>query len=190
MRLRDVPLALLMLAAAGCGAVSAPKYPAAWAPIQATGPGCDALAGSYANAGAAGGEQGPRSMHLWTRLFGESPAIDRVELSAHGGALWATAWNGQTHVKAEPLTAARRSRTEPWQVACREGRLTLSASTGSGETKVPAAAGGSFGMELAKAGDGALVVRQFERSGGVILFVIPTVFYLDEWYRFPPAPAP
>jgi hypothetical protein len=181
---------LIVVAAvsAGCFGVSAAKYPAAWAPIQAAGGGCDALVGTYANAG--GGEKGSPSRHLWPRLFGESPAIDRVELAQRGDALWATALNRNTVVTSEPLAAARRTRTERWQVACRDGRLTLSAPAGGVETKIAATAGGSFGFELAKSTDGALVMRQFERSGGVILFVIPTVFYLDEWYRFPPIPAP
>lgn len=180
-------LVLVAHVVAGCVYISRPAYPSSWAPLQRERTGCDVLAGRYENAGV-GSEKSLPAVTLWHRLFGVARTADHVEIAERADGLWATLLRGDLALDSRPLGSAGAAFNDTPEVSCRDGTLTFRARASTVEPRAATTGGGTYGFELAKAIDGALILKRFEGGGGVAVVVLPVVLRWHEWYRFAPNP--
>lgn len=159
-------LLLIAHAAAGCYSASRPAYSTAWAPIQRERADCSLLAGVYSDR-----DDDAAGRSLWASLFGRSRAADRVEITARQDGLWATLWKGDTVVDEEPLSSTGRRQTRKADVSCKDGKL-IAGESGAGAATVGVGVAWE-GLELAKATDGALILRTFRGTSMLMLWVFP-----------------
>lgn len=133
-------------------------------------------------------EGGLSSENLWSLLIGQSvpEGLTHVDLqAAQDGVLWLTGWAGADPVGRNPL--------DHLGIRCEAGDLKVHGDAqfsvlGSG-TGALSVAGMGVGLawgklQLARAEDGALLVRTLARYAGTVAVLLPIYLDLEDWYRF------
>jgi hypothetical protein len=175
-------VAIACLTVGGC-VVSHPAYPPAWAPLVRS-PACPSLGGTYEDRGIEGetGASTFRSQSVSasrfffpkdqiarsaTTITVSEPEADTVEIVAS---------NRNVSLISRRLVAARGD------FRCRDGTIEFSSSQLVGAQQVAGVQWDT--LQLAKASDGALVLRHASSGVGLIV-VVPAGGSEHRWYRFP-----